>query len=61
MIHERYLPLFKQLNDATTLEFEERHKEIIDKFGRYPHRNDTLDRETTDEEEAFLKQPNSSF
>lgn len=32
MIHERYLPLFKQLNDATTLEFEERHKEIIDKF-----------------------------
>ena len=61
MIHERYLPLFKQLNDATTLDFEERHKEIIDKFGRYPHRNDTLDRETTDEEEAFLKQPNSSF
>lgn len=61
MIHERYLPLFEQLNDATTLDFELRHKDIIDKFGRYPHRNDTLDRETTDEEEAFLKQPNSSF
>ena len=61
MIHERYLPLFEQLNDATTLDFELRHKEIIDKFGRFPHRNDTLDRETTEEEEAFLKQPNSSF
>ncbi|WP_296245281.1 MULTISPECIES: DUF924 family protein [unclassified Psychrobacter] len=61
MIHERYLPLFEQLNDATTLDFELRHKEIIDKFGRFPHRNDALDRETSDEEEAFLKQPNSSF
>ena len=61
MIHERYLPLFEQLNDATTLDFELRHKEIIDKFGRFPHRNDTLDRETTEEEESFLKQPNSSF
>lgn len=61
MIHERYLALFEQLNDPTTLEFEERHKDIIDRFGRYPHRNDALDRETTDEEEVFLEQPNSSF
>lgn len=60
-IHERYLPLFEQLDDASTLDFEHRHKDIIDKFGRYPHRNDVLDRESTDEEEAFLKQPNSSF
>lgn len=61
MIHERYLPLFEQLNDATTLDFEHRHKDIIDKFGRYPHRNETLGRESTLEEEAFLQQPNSSF
>lgn len=61
MIHKRYLPLFEQLNDANTLEFEHRHKDIIEKFGRYPHRNDILDRESTDEEEAFLEQPNSSF
>lgn len=61
MIHERYLPLFKQLNDAETLDFEHRHKDIIAQFGRYPHRNDTLDRESTDAEEAFLQQPNSSF
>ncbi len=61
MIHERYLPLFEQLNDATTLDFEHRHKDIIDKFGRYPHRNETLGRESSPEEEAFLQQPNSSF
>ncbi|WP_201583552.1 DUF924 family protein [Psychrobacter jeotgali] len=61
VIHERYLPLFEQLNDESTLGFELRHKEIIDRFGRYPHRNDTLDRESTEEEEAFLQQPNSSF
>ena len=61
MIHERYLPLFEQLNDADTLDFERRHKDIIDKFCRYPHRNKTLGRESTLEEEAFLQQPNSSF
>lgn len=60
-IHERYLPLFEQLDDPQTLDYEIRHKEIIDKFGRYPHRNETLDRESTDEEKTFLKQPNSSF
>nr|WP_227697533.1 DUF924 family protein [Psychrobacter celer] len=61
MIHERYLPLFEQLDDAMTLDFEHRHKDIIKQFGRYPHRNDILDRESTAAEEAFLEQPNSSF
>lgn len=61
MIHKHYLPLFEQLNDADTLDFERRHKDIIDKFGRYPHRNKTLGRESTLEEEALLQQPNSSF
>lgn len=61
LIHARYLYLFEQLDDESTLGFERRHKDIIDKFGRYPHRNATLDRESTSEEEAFLQQPNSSF
>ncbi|GAF61218.1 LOW QUALITY PROTEIN: putative transmembrane protein [Psychrobacter sp. JCM 18903] len=61
MIHKRYLPLFEKLHDDNTLDFENRHKNIIEQFGRYPHRNDILDRESTDEEEAFLQQPNSSF
>lgn len=61
VIHERYLPLFEQLDDESTLGFEHRHKEIIDKFGRYPHRNETLNRESTSDEKEFLQQPNSSF
>ncbi len=46
---------------AKPLEMAERHAFIIDKFGRYPHRNKALGRTTTPEEEEFLKQPNSSF
>lgn len=61
LIHDRYLPLFKQLDDATTLDFEYRHKEIIDQFRRYPHRNEVLGRKSTEDEKAFLQQPNSSF
>lgn len=38
-----------------------RHKEIIDRFGRFPHRNAALGRASTPEEEAFLKQPGSGF
>ena len=61
VIHKRYLTLFEKLHDDNTLDFKNRHKNIIEQFGRYPHRNDILDRESTDEEEAFLQQPNSSF
>ena len=61
MIHQRYLPLFEQLDDALTLDFEQRHKEIIERFGRYPHRNEVLGRKSTSTELIFLQQPNSSF
>jgi len=43
------------------LEFELKHKMIIDRFGRYPHRNAVLNRASTPEEIEFLKQPDSSF
>jgi uncharacterized protein (DUF924 family) len=43
------------------LEFEVRHKAIIDRFGRYPHRNAILGRVSTPEEEAFLLLPGSGF
>jgi uncharacterized protein (DUF924 family) len=38
-----------------------RHKAIIDRFGRYPHRNAILGRLSTPEEVAFLQTPGSSF
>lgn len=43
------------------LDFALRHKAIIDRFGRYPHRNAILGRESTPEEVEFLRQPGSSF
>ena len=43
------------------LEFAERHKAIVERFGRYPHRNETLGRSSTPEEIEFLEEPDSSF
>jgi uncharacterized protein (DUF924 family) len=43
------------------LRFAQLHRGIIVRFGRYPHRNAILGRETTPEEAAFLTEPNSSF
>jgi uncharacterized protein (DUF924 family) len=60
-IHQHALELFTELNHGNQLEYEVRHKEIIDRFGRYPHRNAILGRVCTPEEEAFLLQPGSSF
>jgi uncharacterized protein (DUF924 family) len=42
-------------------DFELRHKAIVDRFGRYPHRNAMLGRQSTEEEIAFLAQPGSRF
>ena len=53
--------LFSQPEVAGNLDFELRHKAIIDRFGRYPHRNEILGRTTSAEEVEFLTQANSSF
>ena len=37
------------------------HRDIVERFGRFPHRNATLGRETTPEEAEFLTQPGSSY
>ena len=60
-IHEEAVPIFKRLGKEGTLRFEIRHKEIIETFGRYPHRNKILGRESSAEEIKFLQQPGSSF
>ena len=48
---------FNQANYDSAL----RHREIIARFGRFPHRNEILGRESTEAELAFLQEPNSSF
>lgn len=60
-IHQSALELFEKLGNPINLDFEKKHKVIIDRFGRYPHRNAVLGRNSTTEELEFLTQPNSSF
>lgn len=61
VIHLEAVKLFESLPDKSSLDFELKHKAIIDCFGRYPHRNAILNRESTPEEHTFLQQPGSSF
>jgi uncharacterized protein (DUF924 family) len=68
---EKSVDLFKSLKDESPAEMSEtfsmvydyavRHHEIVSRFGRFPHRNEVLGRELTNEEIEFLKEPNSSF
>lgn len=53
-------PAFRQEAEEQ-LDYAHRHRVIIQRFGRYPHRNAALGRETTAAEAEFLKGPNSSF
>ena len=61
LVHTQAVALFAQPGMQDTLAFELRHKAIIDRFGRYPHRNAVLGRSSTAEELAFLSAPGSSF
>jgi len=59
-IHKVAVELFSQPGGGS-LEYELKHKGIIDRFGRYPHRNEVLGRESTEKEKEFLKEPGSGF
>lgn len=61
LVHSQAESLFRQFAPQSNYEFELRHKAIIDRFGRYPHRNRILGRASTEEEVEFLKQPGSGF
>lgn len=58
----RAVGLFEQGgDDPEGLDFAIRHRDIIERFGRFPHRNAILGRESTPKEAEFLKQPGSGF
>lgn len=59
--HEWAEQLYRSNGLLHQYEFELKHKAIIDRFGRYPHRNEILGRMSSAEEVDFLKQPGSSF
>jgi len=61
LIHQRAETLFRENGLEDNYKFELRHKAIIDRFGRYPHRNAVLGRESTAQELEFLTQPGSRF
>lgn len=60
-VHETAILLMGVPGLESTLDFERKHKSIIDRFGRYPHRNQILGRTSTSEESEFLKTPGSGF
>ena len=61
LVHTLAVTLFSQPGMDSNLDFELRHKTIIDRFGRFPHRNAILGRTSSAEELAFLSEPGSSF
>lgn len=61
VIHAQAEQLFGSAGSDDAYAYELKHKAIIDRFGRYPHRNAILGRESTAEEVEFLSQPGSSF
>ena len=60
-IHEIAVDLFRKNGIASNYEYELKHKAVIEQFGRYPHRNDILGRQSSPQELEFLKQPGSRF
>lgn len=59
-LHDDARPDFKEMTKST-LDYAYAHKAVIDRFGRYPHRNDILGRESTGEEMTYLEQKGSGF
>ncbi len=60
-IHEKAVKLFSEPGLEHNLDYEYRHKKVIDRFGRYPHRNKILGRTSTTEELTFLVENPEGF
>ncbi len=60
-IHEKAVKLFSQKGLEESLKYELLHKQIIDRFGRFPHRNKVLGRSSSHEELEFLKHDDSAL
>jgi uncharacterized protein (DUF924 family) len=60
-VQEAALPLFERFCDPRTADFARRHRDVIARFGRFPHRNAALGRVSSAEELAFLQTPGSRF
>ena len=61
LIQNQSVRLFENLGNENNLDYAIKHREVIQRFGRFPHRNSILVRPSTVEETEFLKQLGSSF
>lgn len=53
--------LFAELGDANYHDYAKRHRDVISRFGRFPHRNAIVGRESTVDEQAYLQTPGAGF
>jgi uncharacterized protein (DUF924 family) len=60
-VQEAARPLFERFTDSRIIDFARRHRDVIARFGRFPHRNAALGRVSSAEELAFLQTPGSRF
>jgi uncharacterized protein (DUF924 family) len=60
-VQEAALPLFERFTDPRTADFARRHRDVIARFGRFPHRNAALGRVSSAAELVFLQTPGSRF
>ena len=60
-IQNKSIPLFEKYTHKDVAKFAHKHKDIVARFGHFPHRNAILGRPSTEEEIRFLKEPGSSF
>jgi uncharacterized protein (DUF924 family) len=58
---DRSIELMEQLGNAEWSRYAREHRDVIARFGRFPHRNAALGRESTPEEQAYLAQPGAGF
>lgn len=58
---ERCVGLFEALGNANYLDYANKHQDIIERYGRFPHRNPILGRASTPEEKAYLAEPGAGF
>ena len=62
MAHQRTsVKLFEEIKETGNLRSAQRHFDVIERFGRFPHRNKILKRHSSREEEVFLQEPRSTF
>lgn len=60
-VQNQSVRLFATLDDPRSLHFAEAHRDVIRRFGRFPHRNRMLGRVSTTDEEAYLAEPGAGF